>query len=192
MPAQRLIYKGTNIGNWVVSQRMNYRKNLLSDDQIKLLKKLSNWSWEPDKEIWEKGYNYLNSYIEKYKSIPKGNFITEDNFKLGRWVKSQRINFNSKKMSDERIRLLNIIPIWSWDPYADRWEQGYKYLKEYININKKLCPRGFIDKNGFNLGDWAAKQRSNYKNGTLSKERIKKLEKLKPYWKWKLGINQYR
>jgi len=108
-------------------------------------------------------------------------FTTEDEFCLGIWVCNQRQNKDS--LSDERRSLLESLNGWSWDPFTDRWAEGFEHLKTYGNTNGSArVPDGFKTKDGFRLGTWVTNQRN--KKDSISAERRKLLESLCKDWTW--------
>ena len=97
---------------------------------------------------------------------------------LFNWLSNRRSDYKKGLLSETQIKSLEAIPCWSWDSYTEKWENGYLHLKENINPSKD-----YVAKDGFRLGDWAARQRRDYQLGKLSQERIQRLESL-PNWEW--------
>ena len=63
------------------------------------------------------------------------------------------------------------------------WEYMYGEAKEYEKEHGDLLPRQeYVTENGARLGRWISVQRINYGNGTLSEERIRKLEQIGMSW----------
>jgi predicted helicase len=59
---------------------------------------------------WEYKYNLLREYIERYKELPKRS-TTYKGVKLGGWIHNQRTNYKKKKLSSQRIQLLESLYI---------------------------------------------------------------------------------
>jgi len=168
---------GFRLGNWVSVQRKN--KDKLTPERKQLLESLKSWSWDPNTDKWNDGFERLMAYVEETGAAsPPAGFRT-DGFRLGNWV--ARLRQIKDTLPPERIALLEKLNGWSWDPITDQWNQGFQRLKAYVEeigdarpSNKKL-----ID--GFGLGSWVGNQRKN--KDALTPERIALLEKLNG-WSW--------
>ena len=171
-------YDGFNLGTWVATQR--HGKCKLDLKKIQLLEELPQWSWNPLEDQWNEGFEYLKKYVEKYGNAKVPLRFKDENFNLGWWVSTQRQT--KDKLGLERVQQLEELLQWSWDVLEDQWNEGFEYLKKYVEkYGHAKVPAKFKYQN-FNLGTWASWQR-NGKN-KLSPERIKKLELL-PQWSWK-------
>lgn len=109
---------------------------------------------------------------------------TVDGYQLGRWVNTQR-HFHSKGIldTDRQHRLQNLTG-WSWDPYADKWEQSFTRLVDYVErYGDARVPKSYtVD--GCKLGGWVKEQRRTHTEGTLDADRQQRLENLTG-WTWK-------
>ncbi len=176
---------GFRLGNWVGNRRNRYKKGKLSEDHIRALEKVSGWTWETIDEWWIEGYEYLKEFVKRegHARVPKG-FITSDDFRLGIWAQNRRNKYKLDKLSEDRIRALEAMPGWSWDPIEDKWTKGYECLKEYVDSEGHAKVHAeYISSDGFTLGTWVNTQRYNYKKNALSKDRIMALEEM-PSWSW--------
>ena len=108
--------------------------------------------------------------------------VVFENQKLGKWCSEQRKKYKDKKLSKDKVNLLENIANWSWK-INNTWHESYELLKEYIKINNnKLIFKKNIYKK-MNIDAWCYNQRTNYKKGQLSESKIKKLENLNN-WNW--------
>jgi superfamily II DNA or RNA helicase len=66
---------------------------------------------------WEVMFQHLCEYVDRegHARVPNS-YITSDGFKLGNWVSSRRMDYKKSKLSEDRIRALEELPGWSWDP----------------------------------------------------------------------------
>ena len=143
-------------------------------------------------ESWEFMYGKLQNYIKKngHAGVPskyKDGVIT-----LGRWTSRQRQFFKDGTLSQERINKLNLFKDkgWVWDIDDEKWDNKYKQLQNYIK-KEDNARVPFFDKSG--LGRWSSRQRQYFKDGTLSQERINKLNLFKDKgWKWDIEYEQWQ
>lgn len=172
------------LGRWVSRQRLG--KNNLSNDKIKLFDALPEWTWNILEDQWNKNFEYLKKFVQLkgHARVPAREIF--ENVKLGTWVSDQRKA--RKKLSLERIQLLENLTEWSWKPHENQWLEGLASLKLYIaEFGHTRVPNGFKYK-GFNLGGWVSKKRRD--KAKLAKEKIKTLESL-PHWTWSVMDDQW-
>jgi hypothetical protein len=71
-----------------------------------------------------------------------------------------------------------------WDTNANEaaWEEGFAQLEQYVEAHGDArMLKAFKTEDGYNLGGWVAKQRSN--RGTMSADRVTRLESVSG-WVW--------
>jgi hypothetical protein len=169
-------YEGFNLGSWVSNQR---KRDNIDLEKVKMLEALPKWSWNTLDDKWNEGVEHLTKYVEEFghAQVPQG--LKYDDFNLGLWVSNKRVNKN--KLDLEKIQFLQELPEWSWDVLEDKWNEGFKYLKEYVEEQGHAkVPLRFKYKN-YLLGYWVSDQRRN--KDKLNLEKTKKLESL-PQWSW--------
>ena len=95
------------LAHWVIRQRTAYSKEALSKEYIDRLIHIG-FVFEPDKAAWERMFSVLCNYKELKGdcNVPQ-NYV--ENPLLGRWVTTQRVCYNNKKLSLDRIDKLNNI-----------------------------------------------------------------------------------
>jgi superfamily II DNA or RNA helicase len=170
---------GYGLGNWVTRQRVV--KKRLSSEKIQLLESIDGWVWDAREAKWMKGYQSLIKYVrhEGNAQVPD-KFITADGFPLGNWVGTNRLIENSK--SAQRKQLLEKIPGWTWNPFADQWMESFEELAQFVIENgHSNVPVDYLTPSGFALGRWVQKQKN--KSETLTNERREYLEEI-PGWSW--------
>ena len=84
--------------------------------------------------------------------------------------------------------MLETLPQWSWNPFEDQWNEGFEYLKKYIEENGHSRVPQNLNYEGYLLGKWVSHQR-NGKN-KLSAKKIELFEKV-PGWSWNLFEEQW-
>ena len=190
-------FRQKKLGVWAGGQRSNYKKRNLPQQRIEKLECLNGWSWNLIKDLWLKGYQSLEIYFKENGStrVPDS-YKTGENFNLGSWAKTRRLDYKRGRLGQDKITFLEIFPDWSWDPNFDDWLTTYQEVKELL-ISKSLheIELGRTDPNLKTYAGWLISQKRNYlawENVNeeskpiypkLSNEQISYLEKL-PGWTW--------
>jgi len=130
---------------------------------------------------WMFWYGLLKDYVELNKTslIPR-KYITNNGYKLGSWLTTQRSRRNRLNRNQERM--LELFPDWTWDVNESRWYEAYGILKNILMDNEHTkINQEYKTQDGFHLGVWVSAQRT--KKDKLSTIKIYKLESL-PGWTW--------
>ena len=132
---------------------------------------------------WEERLEQLG----KYKAI-HGNcrvpFRYKENPSLGHWVNTQRRRLKAGKLSDERISDLETIGF-EWD-IPSNWTERLRQLEQYKVVHGHCrVPQKYQENPS--LGHWVNKQRTSFKSGKLSDERISDLDAIG--FDWDLSAN---
>lgn len=159
--------------SWTCRQRMNKKDGLLKKDREMLLEEI-NFDFN---ESWEEIFNILKEYLSTYKEIP----IPKDNCYypiLGKWVDKQLNLLKHNRLTKDKVIMyesigLNINRNKTLD---DKWFESYMKLKSiYDKTGNCDIPNTIEFKS---LYRFVQTQRSNYKNNTLSVEKIELLSKI--------------
>ena len=174
------------IKTWIGNQRLKYREDKLNQDKINLLEKIKDFSWvdrrdEIYENRWYSQHSFLLKYIKKYNKLPN------EEHDLYNWCNVQKQNYKENKLSNERIKLLESISIWSWG-FKDIWNKKYNLCVKFIKSHNKI-PIVSDTIGNIKIGQWVSTQRRDYKNNKLDNNQIKLLEEIKN-WKWE-PINDY-
>jgi hypothetical protein len=177
---------GFPLGVWVNNQRR--RQDTLMPDQIGRVESLPGWVWDARDYIWQEGFNYLTSFVDKYgHGLVERGYKSDDGFALGLWVKRQRDN--RSKLNPDRIALLESVPKWKWLVKDSWWEKGIEELRDYAEQQGHArVPARHVTDDGFALGVWVNNQRQ--RRATLSKHQGSQLESF-PDWAWSLAAVQW-
>ncbi|MCD7833067.1 MAG: Helicase associated domain protein, partial [Lachnospiraceae bacterium] len=110
---------GIRLGSWLhrlrkerkkYSEAPSEKENPLTEDQIRRLDTIG-MVWEKINDTkWEKGYQAAKDYAARHGDLlVPANYVTEDGFQLGTWIKNQRTRYQNKKLSDSRKERLDAI-----------------------------------------------------------------------------------
>jgi hypothetical protein len=190
-----------HIGSWVRTQKSSYNgigRGKIDDYRIKKLEALEGWSWDIRDKTWNDNFELTKNYMAEKKEEPLlETKVTNKNghiISLGLWLSTQKNKYRKNTLSKDKIEKLESIPGFTWqDKNNASWNKQYDLVLKYISENGTLplVDHPVTDETGksYNLGTWLIVQRSTYKNGKLSEERIKKLESI-PGWKWHQNITE--
>ena len=172
----------------------------VTDEYVRQIEKKALKKIHSHYNINEENYNLKDTWEEKYELAKKyyeehGNLLIPYHYKinginLGSWISRQRQDYKNKKLIQERIDLLNEIKVvWNIKRYTKnmttndaKWEEKYELAKKYYDEHGNLLIPQRYEINGVYLGHWISNQRELYKDGSLSEERIKKLEVIAMVW----------
>jgi hypothetical protein len=173
--------EGYRLDAWVISQREN--KGLMRPDRRQRLEALSGWDWNPNLSRWEEGFSRLKHLSEREgHCVVTRNHKTEDGYRLGAWVNTQRIDKDS--MRPDRRQRLEALSGWSWKPQSDLWEVGFSSLMHFSEREGHCrVPQSYKTEEGYRLGQWVKVQRNN--KNRMGSHRRQRLEAL-PGWTWKV------
>lgn len=185
LPVQTEAWQGRQLGAWIGTQRLAFKRNRLPSQWRELLEALPGWSWSPHDDAWEQNFACLRVYADQFgAATPPPAYVTDDGVALGRWVYLTR---NKRQRLDAvRQARLESVPGWSWDPFRDRWEAAFEQLTAFVAEHGSArvpMVKSRRREPGFNLGSWVSRQRSEYRLGKLPPADVARLEAL-PGWSW--------
>ena len=174
------------LGDWVFHQRISYTKGSLSRDRVGRLEEIGfTWRFvatdEADvltklrywEELWGRRYRELKEYRDEHGDCN----VPSRQGSLGNWVSNSRQEFKAGTLSAKRIARLESIGF-VWDLLEQEWLDRFDELTHYKAENGDCNVPGKQD----SLGDWVNSQRSYYKRGILSQERVGLLESVGFSW----------
>lgn len=160
--------------NWCEKQRSFYNSGSLSPYKIKKLEEIDGWVWRVFDDAWDKNYNDLLKFAHKNNHIP-----VSTKSKLGVWCNTQRNCYNLNKLSKHKLDLLESIDCWYWDWHEYTWNNNFKKLYEYTNIQNNPVPYQGDDI----FGNFISVQRTRYAQNKMPKYQIELMESING-WFW--------
>lgn len=181
---------GLQLGRWYRNICEKYTRDELASEKVEKLIKLGANLGPARSRNWMKGYELAKAYYEGFGDLLIPHDYCVEDMKLGIWISTQREKFAEGALSTEQIQMLEKIGM-CWDRNEDKWEKGFFLVCEYLNPSGDKCaisnrninsvPVGFSIE-GTDIYAWLGTQRSRYKQGKLSAERIRKLEEIGMKW----------
>jgi superfamily II DNA or RNA helicase len=182
---------GYRLGQWVAGQRGAYRGHKLGQNRVKQLEALPGWGWNIFDAAWEEGFARLQSFVQREGHVVPQGHVEEDGFRLGSWAMIQRGAYRSNKLDHARVRRLEALAGWVWEPHQAKWEAGYAHLLRFVEREGDAAVPDAYREDGFQLGKWVGKQRAAFRRNKLLPQRAKRLAAL-PGWLWDAGPSNSR
>jgi len=184
VPARYVNADGIKLGNWIWRMRKERKKisrdkksaENLTEEQIRRLDEIGMvWDTSYDSK-WEKSYQAARKYAAAHGNLlVPARYVTEDGFRLGNWISSQRQQFLKNKLSEQRIAKLDALGM-AWQ--APAWENRYQLAKTWYEEHGSLSiPQNTVI-NGVWIGKWLVMQKKALKEGKLDAEQKKLLSEL--------------
>jgi hypothetical protein len=184
---QKFKLDGFKLGSWVGHQRSG--KENLSPERKQRLDDIG-FIWDTSVEAWEEGFNKLLQFkeLEGHCRVPLK--FELDGFKLGSWVGHQRKPKNN--MPHERKQRLDKLGF-VFDPYAEGWEEGFRKICQFMELEGHCKVPSRFELDGFKLGGWVSGQRKLKDN--MPSERKQRLDDIGFIWdhlaeKWEEGFEK--
>ena len=161
------------ISNAIGNLRADYKKGKLTDLQIKQLQEVG-FILDPFESAWLKMYDDLCRCMDLGKKPSRV---------LYTWCSKQRKVWKNGQLASDKIEMLDAIDF-NWDPSNTLWAMRFHELQEFAAQNEHTnVPLRYTENPS--LGSWVSTQRVEYRKGTLSDERIRKLESIDFLWNLK-------
>jgi superfamily II DNA or RNA helicase len=165
------------LGHWLGNQRAFKAKGKLAADRIRLLEAVGI-TWNTVEAQWEEKFKRLVTFQKRegHANVP-GQYAAD--VELANWVNNQRAFKRRGRLTPERIERLEAIGF-CWDAKDSIWGERFRELEAFArSAGHCNVPVTFHNRQ---LALWVVGQRSSFKGGKLSQERIAKLESLGFVW----------
>ena len=179
-----------SLGNWVRTQRVRRKRGELNREQIAALDELG-FCWDLQREQnraqWESMYKALAAFQQAHGHCRVSQVQSRgDRSPLARWVGGQRVARRRGKLSASRVRRLNALGFcWGARHTKERvgWESMYEALAAFQRARGHCrVPASRRDKDRARLARWVFAQRNARRRDELTRERIRRLDKLGFAW----------
>jgi hypothetical protein len=106
---------GFKLGVWVSNCRTR-RRSMLNPEQVAALEAIPGWTWQPLADVADEAIAKAIQFHarEGHARVPA--LHIEDGFRLGQWIAQHRYKYRRGKLSQERVKALEAIPGWTWEP----------------------------------------------------------------------------
>jgi superfamily II DNA or RNA helicase len=188
----REFFESYYLGKWVSHQRNYYKLNNLSQERMDLLNEIDGWSWNPQKDSFNKFFETLEEFLDKYGEMP-----TRGKYYKGIDLMDTILNINFQRKKGrynlERLaRLDSLSPKgFGWSKNEINFERNIRDITSFAKREKHTFPDNthMESKTGVELQRFtinirnAYSKRSKNDSTVISDYKIKKLEQV-PYWTW--------
>lgn len=200
-----------NLGKWLCTQRVDYKKNSLKSNRLAQLQRLSDegmFDWEPiqhDDRFWYEKLQLVVDFAKKngHTAVPKDMVYTPANgegpeVKIRNWLASQVSARRKGLLKDSRLDAFQkglVEPGYlQWDRKTEgddaAWTKKYQALIQIgeqvgsCNILENFVCK--VDDESVRLGSWVFQQRLQFKKGIIKPERSAQLQELvdRGIFKW--------
>jgi len=96
---------------------------------------------------YEVGLSYLRQYaLDNEDTFVPRSYVTDDGYRLGRWIAVQREEFETDRLDEARARALEAVPHWQWDPYEPVPGSGARPHRSAAKAGPVLVPLSSLPK----------------------------------------------
>ena len=144
---------------------------------------------EKTTESWMFRYGLLEAFAKEYGHCRMTDaYKVQGGYDLGKWLQTQRSL--KETMGPDRSQRLEALPGWIWDPFSEKWEKGFDYLKQFVEREGHCrVPQTYKTDDGYRLGVWISGQVAS-RNVTIRPDRRERLEAF-PGWSWDPGSDRF-
>ena len=104
------------LSKWISQQRTLFKKGLLKSSKIEKLQQLSHWTWDPYKDDWLINYNKFCLYVQENDDPNPAPALVWRGWKIGSWINSQRQQYKTGLLPQDRIDHLESHSGFIWEP----------------------------------------------------------------------------
>ena len=177
----------TSYRYWEISEaQLNSKRKKpprkLTEREITALESMPFWSWEEDQSVEASFLECLDKYLAEYAIEDLKSSTEFQGVSLGNKLTKVRAKYRQGALTQDVINELNDRGM-SLDPFDDKWKHKLKLAQTYLSLPGENYISQDTVYEGERIGSWVSTQRTGYKLGRLSPNKIKQLEEL-PGWSW--------
>jgi superfamily II DNA or RNA helicase len=163
--AQKKNKKVIDIPNFLIIDEVQEIKDVFKQIENKII------------STWDRWYDNLSIYYKEHGNslVPKTK--GSKNYKLALWISKQRELYRNKCLSEDKIKKLEAVNM-VWNKLDNFWITMFNVCKQYKMDKGHIHPHFHEEYKGYRIGNWCSRQRSSYKKGKLTVEKIEKLESI--------------
>lgn len=172
---------GFALGTWVSRLRMASRRKthtVLTDERRRQLDEIGMVWDSVELSSWELYYSALKQYYEEHGNIAIATKTQYHNLFLAEWLVGKRAQFKRGTLPEAEKRALDALGM-DWLPRRERlWEDTYRAAEAFYRENGHLS----VPSSMKSLNGWVIRQRTNYRNHTMTDEQYQRLSAIGMVW----------
>jgi hypothetical protein len=177
-------------GMWQGTQRVAYKNGTLSQERINKLLETPGWEWRTKAYRWEEHIQHMITHYDTLLQTSSKKSNNPEEKQADVWQDMLRTTYTHGTLSQDHVNELKGNPEWEWGVQREITYTWEEHLQHWITQYEKLQwtpSTKSKDPEEKRAGIWQSTQRTAYKHGTLSHERINKLLET-PGWEWGVEI----
>lgn len=190
VPAEWVTEDGLALGTWIAHLRLRRKAGgssaYLQKERVDALNRIG-MVWDIKSALSDRNMKAVERYYGEHGNLDVPvKYVDAEGVHLGMWLSRLRRSSRNdvrRYLNDEQISKLDAYGIRWGSRYEQMWMRGYEAAKKYAAEHGCLnIPLRYIDGDGNKLGIWFNNNKTDYRRGRLSAERIALLDKLDPLW----------
>ena len=164
--------KGSELAAAADSVRADFAEGRVDDSLFHALQSIPEWSWESSYDYgWNERYRELLAFVSVrgHARLPE---VINGSSRLATWASWQRARYRAGDLPASRVRRLDMIAQWEWNPEMGVRQRYVEELKKYIEKHGHgLVANDYVTEDGYRLGTALSKIRHEYHCGRLPEHR---------------------
>ena len=116
-----------SLAKWMNNQRQARRCGTLANDRVAELEQWPEWTWLPRVDQWQASLAALRLWLSEHQQqMPQRHSENREEAALATWVDHQRGARQNGILSQDQLRALELLSVWTWQPREVQWEAWYQ------------------------------------------------------------------